>query len=78
MSSDVFTMQTVPSRSSARNLIEKIRGSVQIISPPTVATPAELQERFQHILQEAVKVTTLFSKGMFACLVCCLFLCFCL
>ena len=48
---------------AARSLIKRIRGSVQILPQPTTATPSEIQERFQDILSEAVKLVTLFTKN---------------
>lgn len=49
--------------SAARNFMKKIRGSVQLLPQPTVATPTEIQERFQDVLSEAVKLATLFNKS---------------
>lgn len=48
---------------AARSLIKRIRGSVQMLPQPTTATPSEIQERFQDILSEAVKLVTLFTKN---------------
>lgn len=47
----------------ARNFIKKIRGSVQYLPQPTIATPTEIQARFHDILSEAVKLATLFNKS---------------
>lgn len=49
--------------STPRNLLNKIRGSIQVIPPPTVATPGEIQERFIDVVTEAVKLATLFNKA---------------
>lgn len=48
---------------AARSLIKRIRGSVQMLPQPTVATPSEIQERFLEIVSEAVKLATLFTRS---------------
>jgi len=49
---------------AANNLLKRIRGpAVQTLPQPTIATPSEVQERFQDILSEAVKLATLFTKN---------------
>ena len=40
---------------------------MHVVTPPTVATPGEVQERFMYVCTEAVNLATLFHKAKWKC-----------